>query len=584
MKNTKKIILIIVISIIIIGILLGSCYFFIFKGRNALAKVDDWEYGSNKRSKLSSMFDASSISSGGTTVYESASSKSSEDSYLGYTVGGASNIENFRKNIKNNYLPLTTDITYNGLYSEYYFDTARSNGKSDEMFYPTYSTAVSTDPFSGKREEYISVGLNSNIKESDFKRKKINLVFVIDISGSMQSAFNSYYYDKKLTDKSSNDNKSKMKIAEECVNNLIDKLNPDDRFGIVLFDDSAYLGKKISTVSDTDLGAIKNHLLEVEPQGGTNFSSGYKQGTELFNEYLNDDSYQNRIIVITDAMPNAGDTSSTGLIGMMKENAKKKIYTTLLGVGVDFNTKLIEEISDVEGTNYYSVHNSEEFNKVLVNEFDYMITPLIFNLNFNFISEGYEIVNIYGSDSANKETGNIMHINTLFPSASNSNGEVKGGIVVLKVRHKENCKNDDMALTVEYEDANGKKHSIKQEVSFFQMLEDYYDNTGIRKAIALARYVNVMKNWILSENDTEKKLINYSLEDGIPEMNYSEDYITNILGIHERKSTKLKVSDEYAQNKFKAMKNYMQKEYDELKDETLKQELEILDYLINYNK
>lgn len=113
-------------------------------------------------------------------------------------------------------------------------------------------------------------------------------------------------------------------------------------------------------------------------------------------------------------MPNSGDITSTGLMGMIEKNAEDKIYTSLIGVGVDFNTELTEKISDVRGANYYSVHSSSEFKKTLADELDYMVTPLIFDLDLFFKSEDYEIENVYGADSVNKTTGNIMHINTLF--------------------------------------------------------------------------------------------------------------------------------------------------------------------------
>ena len=70
---------------------------------------------------------------------------------------------------------------------------------------------------------------------------------------------------------------------------------------------------------------------------------------------------KNRIIIITDAMPNYGDFDEDSLMGLVKNNATSGIYTTFIGVGVDFNTKLIETITDVKGANYYSVHNSKEF-------------------------------------------------------------------------------------------------------------------------------------------------------------------------------------------------------------------------------
>lgn len=573
MKKLKKSCMIVII-ILIIFMIVGGIILFRIQKKNSIFGTDDWKF--NQKESSTTLAIASSMdSSSSKSSVSSSKSTSSSESYLGYTVGGASNVDNFRENIKNNYLPITTDITYNGLYSEYYFDTGDQTKKSNEMFYPSYSCAVSTDPLSKEQEYYLSVGLNSNIKESDFNRQKLNVVIVLDISGSMSSSFRSYYYDKESK---KSDNKSKMKIAEECINDLIDKLNPDDRLGVVLFDDDAYLGKELNLISDTNTEAIKNHILEIEPQGGTNFSEGYKEGTNLFKKYLDDKNYQNRIIVITDAMPNSGDITSTGLMGMIKKNAEDKIYTSLIGVGVDFNTELTEKISDVRGANYYSVHSSSEFKKTLADEFDYMVTPLIFDLDLSFKSEDYEIENVYGTDSVNKTTGNIMHINTLFPSSSNSEGEVKGGIVVLKLKKKLESSSNNISLSISYKDSKEQEHSNKEEVQFKQSTNDYYDNTGIQKAIVLARYVNTLKNWIIYENSNNQEFI-INENTGIVECDYDKDYIENVLGIHERKSTKLTVCDNYKEI-FKVLKTYIENENKTLNDKTLENEIDILDKLI----
>ena len=577
MKKFKKSCMIAVIILIILAIVVGIILAFVQR-KNSILGVDDWKFNQKNyysKSSSTSGITASIDSSSSKSSVSSSKSTSSSESYLGYTVGGASNVDSFRENIKNDYLPITTDITYNGLYSEYYFDTGDQTKKSNEMFYPSYSCAVSTDPLSKEQEYYLSVGLNSNIKESDFNRQKLNVVIVLDISGSMSSSFSSYYYDKGSKE---SDDKSKMKIAEECINDLIDKLNPDDRLGVVLFDDDAYLGKKLNLISDTNTEAIKNHILEIEPQGGTNFSGGYKKGTKLFEKYLDDKDYQNRIIVITDAMPNSGDITSTGLMGMIKKNAEDKIYTSLIGVGVDFNTELTEKISDVRGANYYSVHNSSEFKKTLADEFDYMVTPLIFDLDLSFKSEDYEIENVYGTDSVNKTTGNIMHINTLFPSSSNSEGEVKGGIVVLKLKKKSESSSNNISLSISYKDSKEQEHSNKEEVQFKQSTNDYYDNTGIQKAIVLARYVNTLKNCIIYENSNNQEFI-INENTGIVECDYDKDYIENVLAIHERKSTKLTVSDSY-KGIFKVLKTYIENENKTLKDKTLENEIDILDKLI----
>lgn len=384
MSKKVKILIGVIAILIIISIFIVSFCLINFNKTEKTAKIDDWVY--NKNDEIDSY-----ISSSGSSVFsvptaaESSLSSSSKfsDSNIGFSVGGSKNVNNFRENIKNGYFPISTDITYNGLFYDYYFETGDKK-TSEEMFYPSYSTAVSKDPISSNSEYYMTVGLNSNIKQSDFKRKKQNIVVLLDISGSMESSLNSYYYDNSLLSKFM-DNKSKMQLANESVNLMIDELKDDDRLAMVLFDDDAYLAKNFNLIKDTDISKLKNHILEIEACGGTNFEKGYKKATELFsNELLDDKEYDNRIIVITDAMPNMGTTNKSELSKYIESNSEKGIYTSFIGVGVDFNTEVIESLSNVKGANYYSISSSKQFKKILGEEFDYMVTPLVFDLNLNF--------------------------------------------------------------------------------------------------------------------------------------------------------------------------------------------------------
>lgn len=508
---------------------------------------------------------------------------------IGLSTGGAKDINNFRENIKNGYFPISTDITYNGLFYDYYFDTGKKT-KSEHLFSPSYSCAISKDPISYRNEYYMTVGLNSNIKESDFQRKKLNLIVLLDISGSMDELFSLYYYDHFLNDNkntliSDDDKKSKMEIAKESVNILIDQLKGDDRFGLVIFDDKAKVAKKIGLVSEMDINSIKKHILEIEADGGTNLEAGYIEATKLFEKYKNSNKseYENRIILITDAMPNYGIISKEGLLSYIKDNADKGIYTSFIGVGVDFNTKLIEEISDVKGANYYSVHNSKEFKERMGEQFEYMVTPLVFDLNLNLKSDDYNIEMVYGSDSSNENKGNLMKINTLFPTKTSEKGEVKGGIVLVKLSQKTENKNGKIELEVKYKDRNGKEYKNTQTINFDKNKnEEFYDNSGIRKAIVLTRYVNILKNWILFER-TEDKRFMIGSNKGIVDLFYTEEEVVNILGEHERMSVELKVSEEYKEI-LRNMKEYILKENKEIMDNSLKKEIELLDELINSKK
>ncbi len=505
-----------------------------------------------------------------------------ESESLGFAVGGAKDVNNFRKNIENNYLPIPTDITYEGLFYDYYFDTGKMS-ECNKLFCPSYSYAVTRDPFSQKEDYYLSVGLNSGMKESDFQRKKLNLVVVLDISGSMGSAFNRYYYDKFGKEKPEDDEdtgKSKMEIAAKSVVGLMDHLQKNDRFGMVLFNNEASLAKPLRLVGKTDMQSIKDHVLEIGDRGGTNMSSGMKMGTEQFNEYLDIDKseYENRIIFLTDAMPNRGETSEGGLFGMMSDNADNGIYTTFIGIGVDFNTELVEKITKTTGANYYSVHSSSDFKKRLDDEFEYMVTPLVFDLELKLETNGYEIEKVYGSPQANEATGEIMKVSTLFPSKTEG-GETRGGLVLLKL--KKISPDAQLKLITSYKDRNGIVGGDEAIIQFEESSE-YFANSGIEKGVLLSRYADLIKNWIYDERSRIEK------PDLVSPIAFFMDRESGImvpnpgvfqLGRWERQSSLLKVGFHYGEL-FKEFRTYFQKELSIISDETLQQEIDVLDNLI----
>ena len=151
---------------------------------------------------------------------------------------------------------------------------------------------------------------------------------------------------------------SKMEIADRAVVELLGHLEVEDRFGLVVFSDEAYLVDPLTRIDDKDLDALKAAIIEIEEYGGTNMEAGMMKGTAAFGKYgeIDPAEEENRIIFITDAMPNLGETGEGGLLRILRENARKGIYTTFIGVGVDFNTEIVEEISKVRGANYYSVN------------------------------------------------------------------------------------------------------------------------------------------------------------------------------------------------------------------------------------
>jgi Ca-activated chloride channel family protein len=494
---------------------------------------------------------------------------------IGFSVGGAKDVNNFRENIKQDYLPLPTDVTYEGLFYDYYFDTGEAR-ECEKLFCPSYSYAVSMDPISGEPQYYLSVGLNSGV--TDFQRKKLNLVVVQDFSGSMGSPFDEYYYDRfgnKVEQKEEHSGKTKMQIADESVVALLDHLLPEDRFGLVIFSDEAFLVDPLTSVGDKDLERLKSRILKIKETDGTNMEAGMEEGTALFGRFLQTDKseYENRIIFLTDAMPNLGETGDLELFRMLEDNADQGIYTTFIGIGVDFNSELVERITKIKGANYYSVHSATEFKERMDDEFDYMVTPLVFDLRLRLDAPGYEIEKVYGSPEADQATGELMKVNTLFPSRVEE-GMVKGGVILVKL--KKLSSEGSMKLKVSYQDRNGVPDSDEAEVNVGEVnngeaKDDFYQNNGIRKAVLLTRYADMLKNWMIDERK--------AAESGwkiVPSVTLANGIVIPVeLGEWERQSMPLTVSDPYREL-FVMFADYFQKEMQAIGDDALGQEELIL--------
>lgn len=549
-------------------------------GTGPVLKVDDWRLEETHIGSSGSTPMATAAPGGGGGKMLSAAAQSPGGN-VGLAAGGSKDVNNFRRNIEEGFLPLPTDIAYEGLFYEYYFDTA-DGGSCSRLFCPAYSTAVDGDPLSGAPEHYMTVGLNSGLSKSEFERKTLNLVVVLDVSGSMNHAFDRYYYDRfgnRQTVQGETD-RLKIDVATESVAALTTHLRDEDRFGMVVFNDGAAVAKPLRDVGRTDMDAIRDHIRQdVQAGGGTRLSAGIDTATDLLDEHANADQrkFETRMMVLTDAMPNLGDTSEGGLHGTLEHNAGRSIHTTFVGVGVDFNSRLIDTITAIQGSNYLSVHSTEEFRTRLDEEFQYLVTPLVYDLSLELDADGYDIQRVYGSTAAEESTGELLRVNTLFP-APKREGRTRGGVVLAKLR-KEGT-SPTATLRASWTTRTGSQGTATATVRI-PTAGEQFETTGIRKALLLARYADLMKNW------TRFERIGEAPTGGIPVPPEYEDVEGSEtrdgqLGKWERQSTALTVSPAYRE-RFRQFADHFEREMDAIGDSSLERELQLLRRLANYD-
>ncbi|WP_257301023.1 VWA domain-containing protein [Haloarchaeobius sp. FL176] len=488
---------------------------------------------------------------------------------VGLATGGAKDVENFRENIANGYTPQPESISTEGLFYDYYFETGERT-ESDALFAPRYAAAARENPLTGETDQFLSVGLDSTLALEDFQRPQLDIVTVLDVSGSMNSQFDSYYYDEHGRERETESgSETKLEAATEALCALTERLRDDDRLGVVLYNHRAHVAKPLRDVGSTDMDAIRGHIRDIAAGGSTNLADGFEAAVDMLVEDAEtgepgyEEDVERRVVFMTDMMPNTGTTDESSLTQLFEDATTTGIHTTFVGMGIGANAEFADTLSGIRGANHYFVQSGEEFEQRLGDEFGYMVTPLVYDLELELVGEGHEIAAVHGSPSADKSSGQLMQVETLFPSAK-EDGEARGGVVLVEVEQV--GAEPEMELVASWTERDGSEHDETVTVEL-PTEPGEYDHTGIRKAIALARYAGELRDWT---GDVHERANGSSGVDDwlLPDQRSK----------HERESIPLVVPAAYAE-RFSSLRDYLHEEMDALDDSTLQQELNLLETL-----
>jgi Ca-activated chloride channel family protein len=174
-----------------------------------------------------------------------------------------------------------------------------------------------------------------------------NLVFLIDVSGSMQSA-------------------DKLPLVRNALRMLADVLDGRDRVSIVVYAGSS--GLVLPPTRGNDRGRIHRAIAELEAGGSTNGAGGIVQAYQVAREQFVRDGI-NRVILATDGDFNVGVTSHGDLVRLIEEQRASGVFLSVLGVGTgNLKDATLEMLADKGNGNYAYLDSLQEARKVLVRE------------------------------------------------------------------------------------------------------------------------------------------------------------------------------------------------------------------------
>ncbi len=196
--------------------------------------------------------------------------------------------------------------------------------------------------------------------------KGSNLVFLLDVSGSM-------------------DSKDKLPLLKSAFKLLVNQLSEEDKVAIVVYAGAS--GVVLPATKGSDKNKILEALEQLSAGGSTAGGEGLKLAYKIAHESFIKDG-NNRIILATDGDFNVGVSSNSEMEQLVVKNREKGIAITVLGFGMgNYKDDKLEIIANKGNGNYAYIDNLQEAQKTLVTEFGstlYTIAKDVkFQLEFN---------------------------------------------------------------------------------------------------------------------------------------------------------------------------------------------------------
>ena len=184
--------------------------------------------------------------------------------------------------------------------------------------------------------------------EPDLKtRPAANLVFLVDVSGSMNSP-------------------DKLGLVQRSLKLLVDQMRDSDRIALVVYAGAA--GMVLDSTSGTEKYKIKHAINSLRAGGSTNGAAGIQLAYQIAEQHKIKGGI-NRVIIASDGDLNVGMTDIDDLKKLISKKRDNGIALTTLGFGTgNYNYSLMEQIADVGNGNAAYIDSLNEARKVLVEE------------------------------------------------------------------------------------------------------------------------------------------------------------------------------------------------------------------------
>jgi Ca-activated chloride channel family protein len=295
----------------------------------------------------------------------------------------AASYSNMRRFLRGGQLPPAGAVRIEEMLN--YFKYEYPQPKADDPF--SVNTEISSCPWNPAHRLAL-IGLQGKIIPTE-NLPSSNIVFLIDVSGSMQS-------------------EDKLPLLKQSLKLLADQLRENDMVSLVVYAGNAGLVLPATNglYKQTIKEAIDNLDAGGSTAGGAGIKLAYKTASENFIKGGN-----NRVILCTDGDFNVGISSDDDLERMIEKERESGVFLTVLGFGTgNYQDAKMQKLADKGNGNHAYIDQLGEAKKVLVSEFGGTLFTIAkdvkLQIEFNpAVVQGYRLIG-YENRMLNKEDFN----------------------------------------------------------------------------------------------------------------------------------------------------------------------------------
>ncbi|MCG8419380.1 MAG: VWA domain-containing protein [Proteobacteria bacterium] len=262
----------------------------------------------------------------------------------------------------------------------------------------------------GTGDSYMAVTIEAPTTEKPHNRPPVNVAIVIDRSGSMSG--------------------QKLRHAKQAARQLVNQLHPSDRVAIIAYGSDVDVAFRSARATQTTKSAAYRAIDSIYDDGGTNLSGGLLAGHDQIARNPEPASVE-RIVLISDGHANAGIVGFDQLALLASQTAERGISITTVGVGLDFDERMMTQIAVSGRGHYYFAESSLMLADLFRQELDKLSATVATHVQLTLSPKpGVQIADAFGYPM--EHTGSQV----LVPVADLHAGETRKVVLHLRVDAK----------------------------------------------------------------------------------------------------------------------------------------------------